>query len=132
MEFAQGFQLWRPLGLLQDGSHISFAGLTAIHYTHRLMAGLVFMALGLLAWRLRQVRALRAQAGWIAGLALWQFATGLSNVVLGWPMVAAVSHTGGAAALVVALTWALSSSRSTKPSAVSAVLEKPNASRQIA
>ena len=47
------------------------------------------------------------QARWIAGLALWQFATGLSNVVLGWPLAAAISHTGGAAALVVVLTWAL-------------------------
>ncbi|UXH77671.1 COX15/CtaA family protein [Roseateles amylovorans] len=31
----------------------------------------------------------------------WQAATGLSNVVLGWPLVAAVSHTGGAAALLL-------------------------------
>eukprot|EP01034_Spumella_vulgaris_P039623 gene39624-48962_t len=30
-----------------------------------------------------------------------ELATGLSNVVLGWPLVAAVLHTGGAAALVV-------------------------------
>ena len=48
----------------------------------------------------------------IALLALWQFASGLSNVVLGWPLVAAVAHTGGAAGLVVALTWALRESRS--------------------
>ena len=47
----------------------------------------------------------------MAGLALWQFASGLSNVVLGWPLLAAVSHTGGAAGLVVALTWALRESR---------------------
>jgi heme a synthase len=33
-------------------------------------------------------------------------ASGLSNVVLGWPLVAAVAHTGGAAALVAVLTWA--------------------------
>ena len=51
------------------------------------------------------------QARWIAGLAVWQFATGVSNVVLDWPLVAAVSHTGGAAALVVVLTWALGASR---------------------
>jgi cytochrome c oxidase assembly protein subunit 15 len=42
---------------------------------------------------------------------LWQLGTGLSNVVLGWPIVAAVGHTGGAAALVVVLTWALCESR---------------------
>ena len=49
---------------------------------------------------------------------LWQFASGLSNVVLGWPLVAAVAHTGGAAALVVALTWALRESRAAKGSSV--------------
>jgi cytochrome c oxidase assembly protein subunit 15 len=40
-----------------------------------------------------------------------QFITGLSNVVLGWPLLAAVLHTGGAAAMVVTLTWALCISR---------------------
>ena len=31
----------------------------------------------------------------------WQLASGLSNVVLGWPLVAALAHTGGAAALLL-------------------------------
>jgi len=120
MAFDQGFQIWRPLGLLQDGSHITFAGLTAIHYAHRLAAYAVLLALGLLAWRLHRAGQLPAQARWLAGLALMQFATGLSNVVLDWPLVAAVLHTGGAAALVVVLTWALAASRAvgaTHPSA---------------
>ncbi|MDR6212697.1 COX15/CtaA family protein [Paracidovorax wautersii] len=111
MAFAQGFQIWRPLGLLQDGSHISFAGLTAIHYVHRLAAYVVIGALALLVWRLRRAGALRDPARWLAGLTLLQFATGLSNVVLDWPLVAAVLHTGGAAALIVVLTWALAASR---------------------
>jgi len=111
MEFADGFTLWRELGKTADGEHIGFGALTAIHYTHRLAAYVVLALLGWVAWRLRHVQGLRAQSRWIAGLALWQFATGLSNVVLGWPLVAAVSHTGGAAALVVALTWALCESR---------------------
>lgn len=111
MDFAQGFQVWRPLGLLQDGGHVSFAGLTAIHYTHRLMAYVVLAALAAVCWRLRHAGALRAQARWLAGLALLQLATGLSNVVLDWPLVAAVLHTGGAAALVVVLTWAWVGSR---------------------
>jgi cytochrome c oxidase assembly protein subunit 15 len=41
---------------------------------------------------------------------VWQLASGLSNVVLGWPL-AALAHTGGAAALAVVLTWALCESR---------------------
>jgi len=118
MAFAQGFEIWRPLGMLQDGSNISFAGLTAIHYVHRLAAYVVLAALALLVWRLRRAGALPSQARWLAGLALMQFATGLSNVVLDWPLVAAVLHTGGAAALVVVLAWALTSSRSALPGEV--------------
>lgn len=111
MAFDEGFQVWRGLGVLRDGSLISFAALTAIHYVHRLAAYVVLPVLALLAWRLWREALLRAQARWLAGLALLQFVTGLSNVVLGWPLVAAVLHTGGAAALLVVLTWALAASR---------------------
>ena len=110
MNFAQGFELWRELGLSSTGEHISFAALTAIHYAHRLAAYLVIGVLLLLAWRLHGQSAWRRTARWLAGLLLLQFLTGLSNVVLGWPLLAAVLHTGGAAALVVLLTWALASS----------------------
>lgn len=105
MDFSQAFQIWRPLGRLQDGSHINFAALTAIHYVHRLLAYVVLAALVWLAWRLARVAALSTVARCIAGLALWQLATGLGNVLLDWPLAAAVSHTGGAAALVLVLTW---------------------------
>jgi cytochrome c oxidase assembly protein subunit 15 len=111
MDFRQGFEIWRHLGVSSDGSPIGFAALTAIHYVHRLLAYAVLAALGLLAWRLHRAGRLTAPKRWIAVLALWQFATGLSNVVLDWPLVAAVSHTGGAAALMVVLTWALCASR---------------------
>lgn len=127
MDFAQGFQVWRKLGMLQDGSHISFAGLTAIHYVHRLMAYVVLAALLALVWRLRKAAVLPVPARWLLVLTLAQLVTGLSNVVLGWPLVAAVLHTGGAAALVVVLTWALASSRAaTAPQEFSA---PPRASR---
>ncbi|MCG2591751.1 COX15/CtaA family protein [Ramlibacter sp. XY19] len=110
MDFAQGFEFWRALGKTGGGEHVTFAALTAIHYVHRLMAYAVFLVLGFLAWELRHT-ALRKVAGWIAFLLAWQFLSGLSNVVLGWPLVGAVAHTGGGAALVVALTWALRESR---------------------
>jgi cytochrome c oxidase assembly protein subunit 15 len=110
MDFRQGFEIWRGLGLTGAGEHITFAALTAIHLAHRLAAYVVLAGLVFVAWQLRRQRALARQAKWIAGLTLWQLATGLSNVVLGWPLLAAVSHTGGAAALVVVLTWALCAS----------------------
>jgi cytochrome c oxidase assembly protein subunit 15 len=111
MNFAQGFQLWRHLGETAEGVPIDFAALTAIHYAHRSMAYVVFIAIAGLAWALHRVRALRPQGRWLAGLALLQLATGLGNVLLGWPLVAAVLHTGGAAALAVVLTWTLCESR---------------------
>jgi cytochrome c oxidase assembly protein subunit 15 len=107
MSFAQGFELWRELGLTGDGQHIGFAALTAIHYVHRLMAYLVLLLLALLAWRMRGVAGWQRAARWLSGLLVLQFATGLSNVVFDWPLLAAVLHTGGAAALVVLLTWLL-------------------------
>jgi cytochrome c oxidase assembly protein subunit 15 len=110
MDFRQGFELWRDLGKTGAGEHLTFAALTAIHYAHRLVAYGVFAVLGIVAWQLRG-GPLRRASTLIGALALWQLASGLSNVVLGWPLVAAVAHTGGAAALVVALTWALRESR---------------------
>jgi len=110
MDFRQAFEIWRDLGKTGTGENVSFAALTAIHYTHRLVAYALFAVLGTLAWKLRGTHLHRASRA-VAALALWQFATGLSNVVLGWPLVAAVAHTGGAAGLVVALTWALRESR---------------------
>jgi cytochrome c oxidase assembly protein subunit 15 len=126
MDFTQGFELWRDLGKTGAGEHVGFAALTAIHYTHRLVAYALFAVLAVLAWRLRG-GPLRGTARMVAALALWQFATGLSNVVLGWPLVAAVAHTGGAAALVVALTWALRESRAEAVHRVPAV-----AAREVA
>jgi cytochrome c oxidase assembly protein subunit 15 len=110
MDFRQGFEWWRELGKTAGGEHIPFAALTAIHYTHRLVAYVLLALLALVAWRAWH-GPLARQARWLAGLAAWQFASGLTNVVLDWPLLAAVGHTGGAAGLVVVLTWALGECR---------------------
>jgi heme a synthase len=52
MNFQTGFTLWRELGLTSTGENITFSALTAIHYTHRLSAYVVFIALGYSAWQL--------------------------------------------------------------------------------
>ncbi|CDS51192.1 Heme A synthase, cytochrome oxidase biogenesis protein Cox15-CtaA [Polaromonas sp. CG9_12] len=129
MDFSQGFTLWRELGASHEGGYISFQALTAIHYVHRLAAYVVFAVLMLLALRLHRMRAFRLQARWLAGLMLLQVATGLSNVVLGWPLLAAVGHTGGAAALVVVLTGIVFSSQT---SPARARVSSLNASRMSA
>jgi cytochrome c oxidase assembly protein subunit 15 len=105
MNFSQGFELWRHLGMTGTGEPISFAALTAIHYVHRLMAYLVLVVLALIAWQLNRSEAWRPHSRALAALVGLQLATGLSNVVLDWPLLSALLHTGGAAALVLTLTW---------------------------
>ncbi len=115
MDFAQGFTLWRELGLTSTADHIPFSALTAINYTHRLVAYALLLALGWLAWQLSQIRPMQRHARWFAGIAVWQFVTGLSNAVLDWPLIAALSHTAGAAVLVLLMTWTLSNTVVSRP-----------------
>jgi cytochrome c oxidase assembly protein subunit 15 len=70
--------------------------------------------LGSLAWTLWKQPALKKPAQWLTCLLVLQLATGLSNVVLGWPLLAAVMHTGGAGAMVMVLVWVIVVSR-TRP-----------------
>jgi heme a synthase len=111
MDFEQGFALWRHLGMAANGDVLSFEALTAIHYAHRLAAYVVLVYLALLGWRLHRVAALQSTARLMLLVLLLQLLTGLSNVVLDWPLVAAVLHTGGSAALVVLLVWMLTGVR---------------------
>ncbi|MBL8333230.1 MAG: COX15/CtaA family protein [Rubrivivax sp.] len=106
MDFEHGFTVWRDLGRTGDGALLPFEALTAIHWVHRLAAVAVLAALLVLAWALHRhaERSVRHHGQALALLALWQLASGLSNVVLDWPIVAALAHTGGAAALVVVLS----------------------------
>ena len=96
--------LLRELGRRADGQWISMSALVAIQWTHRLFAIVVVVAMGWLVARLwRRGPDARRRGLLIAALVVLQLATGLSNVVLGWPMSAALAHTAGAAALVVCL-----------------------------
>jgi cytochrome c oxidase assembly protein subunit 15 len=105
MDFRHGFTVLRELGETRGGDYLPFAALTAIHYAHRLVAYAVFAALLLLAWLLRRSAeaAPRRAAFALLAIALWQLASGLGNVVLGWPLLAALAHTAGAAVLVTLL-----------------------------
>jgi len=114
MDFAQGFRLRRELGAAVDGSYLPFAALTAIHQTHRIGAGVLLALLTWLVVRLATSGDVepRRWALALAGVGLWQLGTGLGNVLLGWPLAAAVAHTGGAAALAVIVTAMLCRARS--------------------
>ncbi|MDQ6627958.1 MAG: COX15/CtaA family protein [Pseudomonadota bacterium] len=120
MDPAEAFAWRRPLGLSESGGYLPFAALTAIHMAHRLGAAVVVPAIVALGWRLHASAGASARRWAIAlfGIAAWQVASGLANVLLGWPLASAVAHTGGSAALVVALTVLLArSARSPSPAA---------------
>jgi heme a synthase len=106
MALDHAFEFLRPLGHRSDGSLLSFEALVGIHMVHRLFALVVVTLLSVLAWRVWREHGSRSPrpALAVAGLAAWQVISGLSNVVLGWPLVAALAHSAGAAALVAVTT----------------------------
>jgi cytochrome c oxidase assembly protein subunit 15 len=110
MDAAHGFTLLRHLGQTGQGGALPFDALVAIHMAHRLFAVVVVLALVALAVALNRSGDAAARRTMLALCALlaWQLASGLSNVVLGWPIVAALAHSAGAAGLVAVLVslWA--------------------------
>jgi heme a synthase len=110
MDFATGFTLLRGLGG-EEGVLRTVPSQVAIHMAHRLGALVVTLALATLAWALWTRRAQDAAAGRFAlglgAVLALQVASGLSNVVLGWPLAAALGHSAGAAALVLLMTLLL-------------------------
>ena len=104
MNLHDGFTIWRELGMTDTGRPIPFDALVAVHWVHRSLAPVVIGVLGWLAWRAWREPRLAPLARLFAGVLVLQFLTGLSNVVLQWPLVLALAHNGGAALLVALLT----------------------------
>jgi cytochrome c oxidase assembly protein subunit 15 len=103
--FEHAFVALRELGRTGAGSYLPSDPLVAIHLTHRIGAVVALTALAWLALALARtaVPRLRRCALLIALLSLAQLGTGLGNVVLDWPIVGALGHSAGAAALVIVL-----------------------------
>ena len=106
--WGEGFTLWRQLGLNAQGEFISPAALQTIHWAHRLFAMAVLIVLGLLSLKALQLATpvlsgLSRFAKLLLALLLLQVITGISNVVFQWPLLAALLHTAGSAALVFCL-----------------------------
>ncbi len=106
MDFSSGFTWWRALGQTPDGNLIAVQALVAIHWTHRAFAMVVVVAVGILIWQLWRSGFTRLPQA-LASLLLLQLLTGLSNVVLQWPLLLAVLHSAGAALLVALIMVAL-------------------------
>jgi cytochrome c oxidase assembly protein subunit 15 len=103
MDFTHGFTLWRDLGMTAGGEYLPFAALTAIHWTHRTFAFVVFAFVGWLAHKALKTKGLQKTGRWLLIILATQFLTGLATIVLDWPLALAVAHNGGAALLVLLL-----------------------------
>jgi cytochrome c oxidase assembly protein subunit 15 len=107
-DWGNAFTLWRELGLDAQGGAISTIALQTIHWTHRVFAIAVMFVLSYFAWHAWRAagQAYPSLYRWalaVVVLLVLQVLTGISNVVFQWPLVAALLHTAGAAALVLCL-----------------------------
>jgi cytochrome c oxidase assembly protein subunit 15 len=103
MDFSNGFALWRNLGMTggDGGQPIPFQALVAIHWVHRAFAVIAAFILALTAWSAYRDGPTRRTGAWLAGLLVLQLLTGMSNVIFQWPLLLAVLHNAGAAAMLV-------------------------------
>jgi cytochrome c oxidase assembly protein subunit 15 len=104
----EGFTLWRGLGLNAQGESITPVALQTIHWAHRVFAMVAVVVLGALGMSALSLSNSKSSGlGRIAKLLLCllilQALTGISNVVFQWPLLAALMHTAGSAALVFCL-----------------------------
>ncbi len=103
MDFANGFQLQRELGMTAAGAPLSNEALNAIHWSHRAGALLVFLYLWGLAYVAYSMYGLRGYGAAIMGTLVLQVALGITNIVAMLPLSVAVAHNAGAALLLMAV-----------------------------
>ena len=103
MDWAQGFSLWRNLGMTSAGDYLPFGALVAIHWAHRNFAMIVVAVVAWTSHKARKIEGLRTVSRAISWMILIQLATGISTVLLDWPLALAVVHNAGAAALLILL-----------------------------
>lgn len=101
MDFEHGFALWRDLGSTRGGEWLPFAALVAIHWVHRSMAVVLLAVALVVLLKLKRAADIKAYRRGIMVVLTAQIITGLANVVLNYPLLAAALHTAGAAALVL-------------------------------
>jgi cytochrome c oxidase assembly protein subunit 15 len=114
-DFAEGFTLWRGIGVDYEGGVLDGASRIAIQMVHRLWAVATALYLWWLAWRLWRAPGMRGWASTLALLVVVQVALGILNVKLALPLVVAVLHNGGAAALLFVLVSLLARLRKPEP-----------------
>jgi heme a synthase len=105
-DWRAGFTIWRGLGTDYEGGVLEPAARVAIHYTHRLGAVLVGLALVLtavVAWRGSANPRVRLAAALLLGAVLLQWLIGMNLIWQGFPLWLGTAHNAGAALLTLSL-----------------------------
>jgi len=109
--FADGFVLWREIGVDYEGGVLDLPSRVAIHMGHRIGALVTFLVLGLLSLRLLARSQTRAGGALLGALLCTQVTIGILNVWLFLPLPNAVAHNGTGALLLACMVWLLHRSR---------------------
>jgi len=105
IDFAEGFVMWRGLGIDYEFGVLEAPARVAIHYTHRLGALVAFLLLGFLG--IRAIRnsgspAITRSGQFVIVALIAQVTIGICVVWFGLPLFLATAHNGVAALLLLA------------------------------
>lgn len=103
MDFAEGFVLWRGLGVDYEFGVLDSNARIAIHMTHRVGALIVALYWLWAFWRIQSLGRgrLKSVSGLFVFVLAIQIMLGISNVIFKLPISIAVAHNGVAAILLV-------------------------------
>ncbi len=106
MDFAEGFKLWREIGIDYEGGILGNDARVAIHVAHRIGAIIAFLVIG---WAASKSLArsgsetVRRTSMAVLGLLMLQIGLGIANVLMSLPLPVAAAHNGVAALLLISL-----------------------------
>jgi cytochrome c oxidase assembly protein subunit 15 len=104
MDMADGFVMWRGLGVNYEFGVLDSPARVAVHMAHRAWAVVTFLYLAAVGiYALRQPGPLRAAAAVMLTLLVAQVSLGIANVWLHLPLPVAAAHNAVAALLLLAL-----------------------------
>jgi len=104
-DFAEGFVVWREIGVDYEGGVLDMQARVAIQMAHRVGALITLVLLGVLALRLIRIRAVRQDGLVLGALLLAQVILGIQNVVWQLPLMNAVAHNAMGALLLAMMLW---------------------------
>ena len=105
MDFARGFDIGQSIGPNYLGGIMDSAARTAIHFSHRVGAIIVTVAVVYLVLKLRATALANARqwSNSLLAVLILQLSLGLSNVIWSIPLVVAVAHNAVGAILLITL-----------------------------